>query len=372
MDYKILHEALSRKRAHESDTDAEFAGVLIAHLASFGLTPERIDSAGNIYYQVGESRTLFAAHIDTAHHMGGVNTYKLYKSEKVRFKKNTPTAWEQAAFVTADGDCLGADDGAGVMLLCWLMQNHVPGHYVFTRGEECGGIGATYIADNYSDWLRNFDRAICFDRRDYSDVITHQGGQRCASDAFGEALSEALNEQGLLYMPSDKGIYTDCKEWIGDVSEGVNLSVGYFHEHGDREWLNLEHLRKLAKAVIEIDWENLPTERDPSESTFSMWSKSAKGSESYPGLGISEKRINELYTKELTVDDYEDVVHLAIDGEDSLLTDLVCNHFGLSMRDAWVLDFSGIKTSEYVTAANMRPEAGLKWLYEAATTEIPH
>ena len=371
MDYKILHEALSRKRAHESDTDAEFAGVLIAHLASFGLTPERIDAAGNIYYQVGESRTLFAAHIDTAHHMGGVNTYKLYKSEKVRFKKNTPTAWAQAAFVKADGAALGADDGAGVMLLCWLMQNYVPGHYVFTRGEECGGIGATFIADNCSDWLRQFDRAICFDRRDYSDVITHQGGQRCASDAFGEALSEALNEQGLLYMPSDKGIYTDCKEWIDEVAECVNISTGYFNEHGPNEWLNLEHLRTLAAAVLNISWENLPTVRDPSESRFNLWGKPTK-SEAHLGLGISEKRINELYTKELTTDDYEDVVHLAIDGDDSLLNDLVCSHFGLSVRDAWVLDFSGIKMSEYVTAANMRPEAGLKWLYEAATTEIPH
>lgn len=371
MDYNILHQALSRRRAHETETDAEFAGVLIQHLATFNLVPYRVDAAGNIYYQVGESRTLFAAHIDTAHHMGGVNTYKLYKREKVRFKKNTPTAWEQAAFVTADGDCLGADDGAGVMLLCWMLQHNVPGSYVFTRGEECGGIGATYIADNCGDWLRQFDRAICFDRRDYSDVITHQGGQRCASDAFGEALSEALNEQGLLYMPSNKGIYTDCKEWIDEVAECVNISTGYFNEHGPNEWLNLEHLRTLAAAVLNIAWENLPTVRDPSESRFNLWGRSTKG-EAHLGLGISEKRINDLYTKELTVDDYEDVVQFAIDGEDSLLNDLVCSHFGLSVRDAWVLDFSGIKTSEYVTAANMRPEAGLKWLYEAATIEIPH
>ena len=204
------------------------------------------------------------------------------------------------------------------------------------------------------------------------EIVTVQGGQRCASSEFAEALSVAFQDEGMLYAESVNGVYTDCKEWADLVVECCNLSVGYAKQHGPNETLDLEHLRTLAAAVINIEWENLPTVRDPSESAFSMWNKFAKGSESHLGLGISEKRINELYTKELTVDDYEDVVQLAIDGDDSLINDLVCSHFGLSMRDAWVLDFSGIKMSEYVTAANMRPEAGLKWLYEAATTEIPH
>jgi hypothetical protein len=358
MDYKILHEALSRRRAHETETDAEFAGVLIQHLATFNLVPYRVDAAGNIYYQVGESRTLFAAHIDTAHHMGGVNTYKLYKSEKVRFKKNTPTAWAQAAFVKADGAALGADDGAGVMLLCWLMQNYVPGHYVFTRGEECGGIGATFIADNYSDWLRQFDRAICFDRAGYDEVITHQGGQRCASDAFGEALSEALNEQGLLYMPSDKGIYTDCKEWIDVVSEAVNVSVGYFSQHGPNEWLNLEHLRTLAAAVINIEWENLPTVRDP---------------DAVQGFGLlSAAREQALWTKVLKHSDLNDVLEMALDGDDTLLQDMIASEFSLTIAEQMQLDCSGLTSGQLTAAQNMDPKAALKYLYSITILQTTH
>lgn len=358
MDYKILHEALSRKREHESATDAEFAGVLIAHLASFGLQPERIDGAGNVYYKIGDSKTLFAAHIDTAHHRSGVNKYKLYKSEKVRFKKATLQNMAASEFITADGDCLGADDGAGVMLLCWLLQNRVPASYVFTRGEECGGIGATYIADNHNDWLNGFDRAICFDRRGYSDVITHQGGVRCASDKFGQALSDALNDNGLLYMPSDEGIYTDCKEWIDAIPECVNISTGYFKEHGPAEWLNLEHLRTLAEAVIEIDWESLPTERDPREAQVF-------------GL-LSPAREQALWTKVLKHSDLNDVLEMALDGDDTLLQDMIASEFSLTIAEQMQLDCSGLTSGQLTAAQNMDPQAALKYLYGITNLQTTH
>lgn len=365
MDYKILHEALSRKRAHDSATDTEFAGVLIKHLATFGLLPERIDAAGNIYYRVGASETLFAAHIDTAHYKGGVNSYKLYRSEKVRFKKASdgayqPKAWEQAEFVTADGDCLGADDGAGVMLLCWLMQNCVPGSYVFTRGEECGGIGATYIGKEHTQWLSQFKRAICFDRRDYSDVITHQGGTRCASDKFGQALSDALNDNGLLYMPSDAGIYTDCKEWIEDIPECVNISTGYFKEHGPSEWLNLVHLRALAEAVVEIDWESLPTVRDPAECERPTY------------FWASPAREQSLWTKELKYSDLCDVIDMALDGDDTLLQDMIAAEFGLTFAEQMQLDCSVLLPSQLTSAQNMEEGAALKYLYSLCSLQPTH
>lgn len=365
MDYKILHEALSRKRAHDSDTDTEFAGVLVKHLASFGLLPERIDAAGNIYYKVGTSTTLFAAHIDTAHHRDGANSYKLYKTEKVRFKKASdgafqPKAWEQAEFVTADGDCLGADDGAGVMLLCWLMQNRVPGAYVFTRGEECGGIGATYIADTFPRWLMQFNRAVCFDRADTEEIVTVQGGTRCASSEFAEALSVAFQEQGMLYVESEKGVYTDCKEWVAFVPEAVNLSVGYAKQHGPNESLDLQHLRQLAEAVLEIDWETLPTERDPSE-------KEVKG---YSFISTAREQV--LWSKELAHSDLKDVLEMAIDGDDTLLQDMIAAEFGLTLAEQMMLDLSDLTYARLTSAQNMAPSAALKYLYGICTPQTSH
>lgn len=344
MDYTILHEAFSRKRAHESETDAEFAGVLIKHIASLGHTPSRIDSAGNIYYKVGESRSLFVAHIDTAHRRdSGPNSYRLYKSEKVRYKTQSMQAWEGAALVKADGDCLGADDGAGVMLLCWMLRHSVSGSYVFTRGEECGGIGAGYIAENHAKWLSNFDRAVCFDRRGYSDVITHQGGERCASDAFGEALSDALCETGMLYMPSDEGIYTDCKEFNAIIPECVNISTGYFHEHGPSEWLNLDHLRKLAQAVLQIKWEELPVARDPSQNEWE-WTG-----------GFGAARLDLYIAIGLALDD--DFFDL-----DNILTDrLKLTHS--QARNMWL---ENVSPATYAEALDMPEEEAMRHIYNAA------
>ena len=127
-----------------------------------------------------------------------------------------------------------------------------------------GGIGARHVASDYL-LLEYFDRAIAFDRRGTSDVITHQGFGRCCSDKFAEALCDQLNNQGLLYMPSDAGVYTDTAEFTDIISECTNISVGYLNEHRKEETLNLPHYLALASAVVAVDWEGLPTYRDPLE-----------------------------------------------------------------------------------------------------------
>jgi hypothetical protein len=76
-------------------------------------------------------------------------------------------------------------------------------------------------------------------------------------------LSDALNERGLLYMPSDKGVYTDTKEFRHEIPECVNVACGYEREHGSYENLDLAHFTMLAGAAATIDWEMLPTARDP-------------------------------------------------------------------------------------------------------------
>lgn len=242
----LLIDLISMKRSSGTTTEAQAAALIVrkfAHLL------HSIDEAGNMMFVVGEgSRTLFCAHIDTVHRgKGGINQWMF-----------------DGTHIRAVGAPLGADDGAGCEVLAHLMMNNIAGTYLFTRGEEVGGVGATLFANVLAaSYSASFDRAIAFDRKDVSSVISHQAYGRCASDAFCDALCEQLNNQGLLYMPDDGGVYTDTAEFVDIIPECTNISVGYWQEHSDSENLSIVHLEALKAAVLGVDWENLPVARDP-------------------------------------------------------------------------------------------------------------
>jgi hypothetical protein len=249
--YKTLQRALSMKRPHETMGSAVFTDWLIDRL------PERLrpvawqDTEGNVHVDNRTHdghKTLFVAHVDTVHRTVGAN--KIRKTKAMWF---------------ADGAPLGADDGVGCALLMHMLHASVPGYYVFTQGEECGGIGAKHLAEAYPTLLAEFSRAIAFDRRGIDSVITHQGYGRCCSDVFADALAAALNatDDGLMYLPDDTGVYTDTAEFTEIIPECTNISCGYMYEHSEREQLDIVHFDLLAKAVLDIDWDGLPTDRDP-------------------------------------------------------------------------------------------------------------
>jgi hypothetical protein len=249
--YKTLHRALSLMRPHNTVGSLTFTAWLIDRL------PDRLrvnawqDAAGNVHIDNRTHdghKTLFTAHVDTVHRTTGAN--------KVR---KTKSVWY------ADGAALGADDGVGCALLMHMIHAGVPGYYVFTQGEECGGIGAKHLAKEFPKLLGEFSRAVAFDRRGVDSVISHQGYGRCCSDAFAQALADALNDADDLFMysPDDTGIYTDTAEFVGIIPECTNISCGYRHEHSDREQLDMAHFDRLAAAVLRVDWDALVTDRDP-------------------------------------------------------------------------------------------------------------
>ena len=247
-----LARGLSLMRPHGGENVAYFTDWLANALPDELIEFAHIDGAGNLHIDNRtrpHHKTLFVAHVDTVHRADGAN--------KIR---KTKAMWY------ADGAPLGADDGAGVALLMHLIHANVAGYYIFTQGEECGGIGAKYLAKHDSALLKQFDRAIAFDRRGVDSVITHQGWGRCCSDEFAEALSTALNNtnDALMYLPDSTGVYTDTAEFVDDIPECTNISVGYYSEHGDKECLDMVHYQHLANAVVLIDWDGLPTKRDPS------------------------------------------------------------------------------------------------------------
>jgi len=250
----FIREYFSYKRPHASTTEQEWIERYI--IPALGDNYWQ-DGAGNIHYDsriipaTGEiSRTLFVAHTDSVHPEAGRQKVVIDKDKIVHVD---------------GGECLGADDGAGALVLLSLIEAKVPAYYIFTRCEERGGVGAKHLADTYPDLLAQFDRAIAFDRRGTSSVITHQGWGRCCSDTFADALSEALCTDELMYIPDDTGVYTDTAEFVGLIPECTNISVGYVNEHTKNETQDLAHLQALINHVITMDWEALPTERDPAK-----------------------------------------------------------------------------------------------------------
>lgn len=270
---RTLDRALSHKRPHNTHEVSDFTAWLFENLPADLKSFCHVDGAGNLHVDARGtgSRTLFIAHVDTVHKDTGVNKIK-----------KTQTHWY------ADGAPLGADDGAGCAMLMHLIHAGIRGYYIFSQGEECGGIGAKFIANNNSALLKQFDRAIAFDRRGIDSVISHQGMGRCASDNFCQSLASALNQHNdlLMYSPDDTGVYTDTAEFTDDIPECTNISVGYYNEHGDRENLDIVHFAALANAVVLVDWENLPVDRDPTVPEYKTYKYSNYDTAWWSGYGV--------------------------------------------------------------------------------------
>lgn len=328
---KTLARGLSLKRPHNGVGVEAFTEWLWDNVPAELHQYVWRDASGNLHVDNRtrpEHRTLFVAHVDTVHREDGAN--------KIR---KTKGMWY------ADGACLGADDGAGVAMLMHMMHNNVAGYYVFTQGEECGGIGAKFLAKYQPELLDQFDRAIAFDRRGTDSVITHQGYGRCCSDAFGQALADALNsgQSDLMYSPDNTGVYTDTAEFTDNIPECTNLSIGYYSEHGDQERLDIFHYQHLSVAVLAVNWDGLPTERDPKvQESMLSYGKSYGGVYAWPeddDMDFEKEDVLwALYDAKLGyVDDLLDLVAMSVYPEDpdlalrhlnaKRLTEKLCDEF---------------------------------------------
>ncbi len=242
---------------------------------------------GNLIIEIGEgSRTLFSSHTDTVHRTGG--------------PQNVMIDLEESKLITDSGQCLGSDDGTGIWLMWELIKAGVPGLYIFHRAEEVGGQGSAYIANYHPELLEKYDRAIAFDRKDDWSIITHQGGSRCCSDAFGRDLAQKLN---MGHRLDTGGSFTDTANYDGIIPECTNLSVGYHNAHSGRENQEIPYLLDFRDALIEIDWENLVTERDPTIPDYSYG-----GSMGYSGTYVSPTKTTttpSVTSTQETLEDYE-------------------------------------------------------------------
>ena len=225
-----------------------------------------IDDYGNLYKHVGTAPIIWSSHTDTVHKEADPVEQTCYIDEN-----------ETRLFKGEDKMCLGADCGTGVWIMLQMIKAQVPGLYIFHRAEEAGGLGSQWIVESGSEqaefgtdqdhWLLNYKHCIAFDRFGNNSIITHQGSRRTASDKFAKALGDLLD---MGHQPDDGGTFTDSANYVDLIPECTNLSVGYMHQHTNREYQDLTYLLQLTERLIDVGAEigKLAAHRDPSKEEF--------------------------------------------------------------------------------------------------------
>jgi len=204
-----------------------------------------VDDNGNYHVMIGNSRTMWTSHCDTADD----------KPTQVNFK------WDGDWLYTDGRSILGADDKTGCTIMTMMIRAGVPGHYVFFAGEEVGCIGSKALAEEEIE-VGQYDHCVSFDRRGTNSIITHQCGSRTASDLWALDLAGrlAVVDNNLRYEPDPTGVFTDSREFADLIPECTNLSVGYLNQHTARERQDVKFAYDLCIAMIKLvrDGEGLP------------------------------------------------------------------------------------------------------------------
>jgi hypothetical protein len=270
---KDLIEILTWCRGAGTKSEAAFVRE---HIASIdGIWP---DEYGNYHLTIGSEPTvMWSSHTDTVTRKEGRQNVKWIGKGILGLNNGQ------------QGQCLGADDGAGVWLMLEMIKEGKPGHYVFHREEEIGGLGSTWISKNAYVLPQTLKCAIAMDRCGTRDIITHQAFSRSASDEFAFSLGRQL---GHGFIPDDTGVFTDTANYIDIIGECTNLSVGYERNHGPSETLDTNHLRRLRDSLMKLDISALEFSRKPGDYDMGAYYGSAfsqKSSKSYGGGWIQDE-----------------------------------------------------------------------------------
>ena len=238
-------------------------------------------------------------------------------------------------------EVLGADDGTGLYLMLHMINEGVPGYYLFTRGEEVGGQGANYILSDTSEngllqYLpEQIELIISYDRKGTDSIITEQMCGTCMGDdacaLFAAALLDTTNRvlgwdrDGLtefsgIFVNDPTGSYTDSAAFfdLPNVKHVTNLSVGYYDQHTQRESQELGFVEHLLNVLVSMDWYNLdeklnlltsdPEDKSGNSTTSFYGYESRSKNNTYAGLVAGYEKVEDAeFTEEAdskVVDEY--------------------------------------------------------------------
>lgn len=246
---KDLIEILTWCRGAGTSSESEFVREHICTIDGI-----IADGYGNYHLTIGKDPTImWSCHTDTVTRKIGKQNVR-WIGKGVLGLNNPQT-----------GQCLGADDGAGLWIMLELIKAGKEGHYVFHRDEEIGGQGSQWLSTN-NNWQKyipvSVKAAIAMDRCGTQDIITHQMYQRTCSDRFADSLMIQL-PNGM--RKDDSGVFTDTANYVDIIGECTNLAVGYEHNHGPSEVLDTRHVRDLRDALVMLDVSRLDFVRNPGE-----------------------------------------------------------------------------------------------------------
>jgi len=154
--------------------------------------------------------------------------------------------WIKDAFHTNGRAMIGGDDKCGIALALTLAAHtDLPMKIILTSGEEVGSIGAEALDEKEFD-----DVAFTFtiDRMHGDDLISEYCGLVLAPDTFVQK-----------FIQMSKDINVDFKETFGSYADtyilcqyapAVNLSSGYYNPHSKDDFIMVNELYSVMRAVM--------------------------------------------------------------------------------------------------------------------------
>ncbi|MCL6557264.1 MAG: hypothetical protein K6U74_00405 [Firmicutes bacterium] len=200
---------------------ADLAALLESALNKLGYVPQSV--AGHFIYAPGSLPVLLVAHLDTAHPSLPVEIF--HDREK-------GVLWSPQG--------LGADDRAGVWAIHSVLSRGYRPHVLFCDLEESGGLGAREAVTQISRPAVDF--ILELDRRGADDYVMY-GWRSPELEAF-------LEVHGFRQAAgSFSDISVLCPAW---ELPGANLSVGFYKEHTQAEYLRLPELFRTVDRVCRM------------------------------------------------------------------------------------------------------------------------
>lgn len=186
----------------------------------------------------GNYPILLVAHMDTVYDH---KFYSCYGNDFTHNQFKKKLFFDSVEKVIWSPEGLGADDRAGIFIIIKLLLAGLRPYVLFTTDEEIGGKGAKKFTEDFKD--ASLDKLIKFivelDRKGKNDAVYYD----CNNKLFQRYINS------FDFIPKS-GTFSDICIISPTLNiAGVNLSVGYYNEHCQNEYLSLLQNDKIYDII---------------------------------------------------------------------------------------------------------------------------